>query len=125
MITLSFNGKADKTNAILAHRRCNNIGYKIEELEQHLAELRLGDGSSLRPGGRTLTTADEWFSVPLTMIDEAISLLNAGTITNFEYDPNTRAIGCDSESGDSDPLGRGDDRRHPTYLDAMIAGWLR
>lgn len=43
-----FNGKADKTNAILAHRRCNNIGYKIEELEQHLEELRREDGSPLR-----------------------------------------------------------------------------
>ena len=43
-------------------------------------------------GGETMTTANEWFSVPLTVIDEAIELLNAGTITNYEYDRETRTI---------------------------------
>jgi len=42
--------------------------------------------------GQTVTTADEWFSVPLPVIDEAISLLNAETITSYEYDPNSRTI---------------------------------
>jgi hypothetical protein len=48
-VAKKFNGKADKMNAILAHRRCNNIGYKIEELEQHLKGLRLEDRTALRP----------------------------------------------------------------------------
>lgn len=36
------------TNAVLAHRRCNNVGYKIEELREYLEALRLQDGSALR-----------------------------------------------------------------------------
>lgn len=44
-----FNGKRDVTNAVLAHRRCNNVGYKIEELEHHLENVCLEDGSVLRP----------------------------------------------------------------------------
>jgi hypothetical protein len=44
-----FKGRRDVTNAVLAHRRCNNVGYKIEELEHHLKSLRLEDGSALRP----------------------------------------------------------------------------
>jgi hypothetical protein len=43
-----FRGRRDVTNAVLAHRRCNNVGYKIEELVDHLKGLRLADGSSLR-----------------------------------------------------------------------------
>ena len=42
--------------------------------------------------GVTVTTADEWFSVPLPIIGEAITLLNAETITNYEYDPYSRSI---------------------------------
>lgn len=41
-------GKREVTNAVLAHRRCNNVGYKIEELREYLEQLRLDDGSSLR-----------------------------------------------------------------------------
>src|SRR6266536_1653950 len=44
-----FNGKREVTNAVLAHRRCNNVGYKIEELRHYLEGLRLEDGSALRP----------------------------------------------------------------------------
>jgi hypothetical protein len=43
-------------------------------------------------GGETTTTADEWFSVPLAVIDEAIGLLEAETITNYEYDATSQAI---------------------------------
>lgn len=42
-----FKGTRDVTNAVLAHRRCNNIGYKLEELRAHLEALRLEDGSAL------------------------------------------------------------------------------
>jgi hypothetical protein len=44
-----FRGTRDVTNAVLAHRRCNNVGYKIEELRDHLEGLRLEDGSALHP----------------------------------------------------------------------------
>ena len=44
-----FKGTRDVTNAVLAHRRCNNIGYKIEDLRHYLECVRLEDGSALRP----------------------------------------------------------------------------
>ena len=44
-----FTGTREVTNAVLAHRRCNNVGYKIEELRDHLEGLRLEDGSALHP----------------------------------------------------------------------------
>lgn len=34
----------------------------------------------------------EWFSVPLEAIEEAVDLIEAGSIGNFEYDPETRLI---------------------------------
>ncbi len=34
----------------------------------------------------------EWFSVPLAVIDEAINLLQAESIENYEYDPESRTI---------------------------------
>ena len=43
-----FKGKREVTNAVLAHRRCNNVGYKIEELREYLETLELEDGSPLR-----------------------------------------------------------------------------
>lgn len=44
-----FRGTREVTNAVLAHRRCNNVGHKIEELRDHLEGLRLEDGSALHP----------------------------------------------------------------------------
>ena len=43
-----FKGQRVVTNAVLAHRRCNNVGYKIEELKEHLEALSPEDGSALR-----------------------------------------------------------------------------
>lgn len=43
-----FKGTRTITNAVLAHRRCNNVGYKIEELRGYLEGLRLEDGTVLR-----------------------------------------------------------------------------
>lgn len=34
----------------------------------------------------------EWFSVPLDVIEQAVDLIEAGSITNFEYDPEARQI---------------------------------
>ena len=42
-----FKGKKEVTNAVLAHRRCNNVGYKIEDLAEYLKALLLEDGSAL------------------------------------------------------------------------------
>jgi hypothetical protein len=53
-----FKGTRDVTNAVLAHRRCNNIGYKLEELRAHLEALQLEDGSSLPPGALEAAMVD-------------------------------------------------------------------
>jgi hypothetical protein len=42
--------------------------------------------------GVSTAEAREWFSVPLNVIDEAIELLQAESIENYEYDPESRAI---------------------------------
>lgn len=34
----------------------------------------------------------EWFSVPLSVINEAVDLIEAGTVDGFEYDPEARRI---------------------------------
>ncbi len=43
----------------------------------------------------------EWFSVPLGAIDQAIDLLQAESIENFEYDPETRTIQLSGARGGS------------------------
>jgi hypothetical protein len=53
-----FKGKRTITNAVLAHRRCNNVGYKIEELRENLGALRLQDGSPLRDEAIEAAIAD-------------------------------------------------------------------
>lgn len=42
--------------------------------------------------GQVVTTAQEWFSVPLNAILEAVDLIEASTITNYEYDRLTESI---------------------------------
>lgn len=62
------------------------VEQKIEALLHRLfAAARLDVAFEL--GGETVAEAHEWFSVPLAVIDEAVTLIEAGTITNFEYDP--------------------------------------
>lgn len=61
------------------------VEQKIEELLHRLfASARLDVSFEL--GGETMLEAHEWFSVPLAVIDEAVTLIEADTITNFEYD---------------------------------------
>lgn len=38
--------------------------------------------------GIAIESAEEWFTVPLPAIDETIRLIEAGTITNYEWDAN-------------------------------------
>jgi len=59
-------------------------------IHQFFATARLS--VSYERDGQTVTTAEEWFSVPLAVIDEAISLLNAEAIINYEYDKSARTI---------------------------------
>ena len=42
--------------------------------------------------GTTVAEAKEWFDVPLAVIDEAIELISAESITNFRYDPESKSI---------------------------------
>ena len=42
--------------------------------------------------GEQVAAATEWFSVPLPAIDQAVDLLNAETIVNYEYVPNNARI---------------------------------
>lgn len=67
------------------------VERKIEALLHRLfATARLDVSFEL--GGETMTEAHEWFSVPLTVIDEAITLIEASTITSFEYDPEGQTL---------------------------------
>jgi len=42
--------------------------------------------------GRTIAQANEWFVVPLPVIDEAIGLIQTEAITNYEYDPESQRL---------------------------------
>lgn len=42
--------------------------------------------------GQNVAEANEWFDVPLSLIDEAIELISAETITNFRYDAEDKKI---------------------------------
>ena len=67
------------------------IARRIEAtLHKFFAPARLS--VTYERNGVAIKTAAEWFSVPLSVIDEAISLLNAETITDYEYDRDSRTI---------------------------------
>jgi len=42
--------------------------------------------------GHNIAEADEWFDVPLAVIDEAINLIEADSITSFRYDRESSSI---------------------------------
>jgi hypothetical protein len=52
--------------------------------------------------GVSIAEVKEWFSVPLHLIDEAINLLQAGSIENYEYDPDERMIRLSGARDDLD-----------------------
>ena len=54
-----FKGTRAITNSILAHRRCNNVGYKLEELREHLEALRTDSGGPLRQEAIDAAIADQ------------------------------------------------------------------
>jgi hypothetical protein len=41
----------------------------------------------------------EWFLVPLFVIDEAVSRIKDGTITDYQYDPGTASLRVTSPDG--------------------------
>jgi hypothetical protein len=53
-----FQGRREADNAVLAHRRCNNVGYKLEELRDHLEAFRFEDASALEPEAIEAAVAD-------------------------------------------------------------------
>lgn len=57
-IARRFKGTRSITNAVLAHRRCNNVGYKLEELRGHLEALRTEDRRPLRQEAIDAAIAD-------------------------------------------------------------------
>ena len=40
----------------------------------------------------TRCSPQEWYSVPLGIIEHAVALLNSGEIVNYKYDPITKTI---------------------------------
>ncbi len=42
--------------------------------------------------GVTVAEANEWFAVPLQVIDDAIGLIGTGAITNYEYDVDAQVL---------------------------------
>ena len=42
--------------------------------------------------GQNVAEANEWFDVPLPLIDQAIELISAEAITNFRYDAESKKI---------------------------------
>ncbi len=42
--------------------------------------------------GVTVAEANEWFAVPLQVIDDAIGLIETGAITNYEYDVDAQVL---------------------------------
>ena len=42
--------------------------------------------------GETVAEAREWFAVPLQIIDEAIKLIESGSIKNYEYDADAQVL---------------------------------
>jgi T5orf172 domain len=67
------------------------VERKIESLLHRVfAPVRI-DARLEMPGGKT-TDAREWFAVPLRRIDEAISLIETGAITEYEYHPDSEAF---------------------------------
>jgi len=67
------------------------IEAKVEHLLHRVfADVRLDVG--FERDGQTTAEAREWFSVPLEVIDEAIQMIEAETITNYEYDSDEQLL---------------------------------
>lgn len=59
-------------------------------LHRFFADVRLD--AWLERDGATVAEMKEWFAVPLAAIEEAIDLIEAGTIESYEYDPKAGAV---------------------------------
>ena len=68
------------------------IASDVESLVHTFFDAARIDVAYEREGER-VAVAREWFSVPIEAVDEAVRLLEAGTITNYAYDPASGLIG--------------------------------
>lgn len=59
-------------------------------LHRFFAEVRID--AWFEQEGVSTAEVREWFSVPLDVVDQAIDLLQAGSIESYEYDPESRNI---------------------------------
>lgn len=67
------------------------IEARVEHLLHRLfASVRLD--VVFERNGQTLKEAQEWFSVPLDVIDQAIELISSEAITHYEYDPSEEKL---------------------------------
>jgi len=75
-IAKRLKGRREAGNAVLAHRRCNNVGYKLEELRERLEAFRFEDGSTLRPEAIDAAIAD---NIEQRKIAEGVYPLGSGS----------------------------------------------
>jgi len=67
------------------------VEQKIERLLHRLfSDSRLDIW--FEKGGTTVVEANEWFAVPLKVIDEAIGLIGTEAIKDYEYDADVQAM---------------------------------
>jgi hypothetical protein len=67
------------------------IEAKVEHLLHRLfSSVRLD--VAFERNGQTLKEAQEWFSVPLEVIDQAIELISSEAIKHYEYDPTEKRL---------------------------------
>lgn len=67
------------------------VEQKVERLLHRLfADVRLDIW--FEQGGATIAEANEWFAVPLKVIDEAVGLIESDAIKDYEYDVESQAI---------------------------------
>ncbi len=64
---------------------------KVEDLIHQIFGHAKVDLQIVTPGG-TLYTPQEWYSVPLGAILEAVELIASGEIVNYHYDSATQSI---------------------------------
>jgi hypothetical protein len=73
------------------YRVPRGVERKIEHLLHRLfAPARID--AWFERNGRTVAEAEEWFAVPFSVIDEAITLIENEAIVNYEYDAETRGL---------------------------------
>lgn len=91
------NAKLDPTflmadvDIVATYKLCNINRARLENLIQRIFDpVRLNVEIKDRFGNPVVPR--EWFLVPLFVIDEAVSRIKDGTITDYQYDPGTASL---------------------------------